>query len=84
MKLHICVLSILNNTNCCNQHWQSLPQYSPVWTICIQHSDYHHSGPLDHKMQETASHFSARQKISFQVEAIITQKGSRRMAIPFT
>jgi len=26
MRLDICVLNILNNTNFSNQHWQSLPK----------------------------------------------------------
>jgi hypothetical protein len=58
VRLDICVLSILNNTNCSNQHCQSLPKYRPDWTICSQHCDYHHSGPLHDVLQQTASHYS--------------------------
>ena len=44
--LDIYILRILNNANFSNQHWESLPKYRPAWTICSQHSDYHHSGSL--------------------------------------
>jgi len=58
IRLDIFVFNILNNTNFSNQHWQSLSRYSPSWTICSQHSHYHHSGPVQDVLQQTASHFS--------------------------
>jgi len=55
MRLDICVLNILNNTNVSHQHSDSLPKYCPAWTICSQHSDYHHSDPVHDVLQQTAS-----------------------------
>jgi len=57
-RLDICVLSFPNNTNSCNQNWQSLPKYRPAWNISSQHSDYHLSGFLQDIVQKTASHSS--------------------------
>jgi len=84
MSLDICALSIRNNTNFSNQQWQSLPKYRPAWTVCSQHSYYHHSGPLHDTLQQTASHASRWQNLRFKVElAMIAQKGSRIIAILF-
>jgi len=82
--LDICVLSILNNTNFSNRHWPSLTKYSPAWTICSQHSDYHHSGPVHVLLQQTASHSSRWQKVRLRVEKdIIAQEGSINITILF-
>ena len=66
MSLDICVLSILNNTNCCNQHWQLITQYRPAWTVCSQHSDYQGKSsdisPDERESIPTVEEFGVRSK----------------------
>ena len=81
MSLEFCVLSILNNTNFPNQHWQSVPKYRPAWTVCSQHSDYHHSGPIYDVLQQTASHSSRLQKNIFEVEKAKIAQTSRKVSL---
>jgi hypothetical protein len=84
MRLDICALSIPNNTNATFQHWRPPPKYRPASTVCSQHSDYHHRGPLQDVLQQTASHSSAWQKVMFKVEeAIIALKSSINIATLF-
>jgi hypothetical protein len=62
--LYISVPKILNNNNFCNQHFNLLPKYQ-------------HSSPLHDALQQTASHISRWQKLSYKVEQdMMSQRGS--------
>ena len=60
------VLLNLNNRSFRNKHCAFTLTYRPAWTICSQHSDYHHSGPLHDIFVTNCVSVFCLEKVKFQ------------------